>query len=64
MSSRFLGSVETSQPRPVGWVNGGPIGAQPPSSSSMRMRSRFAAAICGSTSRPTSSCLARRSPLP
>ena len=46
MSSLFLGSVDTSQPRPVGMVKGGPSGAQPPSSSSARVRSRLAAAIC------------------
>merc|ERR1719327_1503319 len=45
MSSRFLGSVDTSQPRPVAWVKGGPTGLQPPSSSSDRMRTRLAAAI-------------------
>ena len=45
MSALFFGSVDTSQPRPVACVSGGPTGLEPPSSSSMRMRARLAAVI-------------------
>ena len=45
MSSMFLGSVDTSQPRPVAWVKGGPTGLQPPSSSSALILTMFAAEI-------------------
>merc|ERR1719387_2445488 len=45
MSAWFFGSVDTSQPRPVGLVNGGPTGLQPPSSSEDRIRTMFAAEI-------------------
>ena len=36
MSARFFGSVDVSQPRPLGKPKGGPPGGQPISSSRMR----------------------------